>query len=110
MEPVTEPRWKSPHISWRGGNVDIPEHTHRALVAYIETGEDSYDDFFDAVLENNLRGAVHEADDVNLPMIPHIVAWIYNYAPAGCQGSARIVEQWKRQGGLEGLTKGRREI
>lgn len=95
-------RWRDPSISWRGGSATLPKHTHEALVRYIETGEDPYDDFFDAILTNDLKGAVHNADRANLPTIHHIVAWIYNYAPAACQGSREKVLKWKEEGGLKG--------
>lgn len=94
-------RWRNPSIEWRGGKCILPEHTHRALANYIETGEDLLDDFFDALLENDLRKAVHNADDINLPIIHHIVAWLYNYAPTLCQGSPEKVWKWKTEGGMQ---------
>lgn len=93
-------RWRDPNISWRGGNVAIPPHTHESLVAYIERGQDPFCDFLYAILANDLKGAVHTADEINLPMIPHIVAWIYNYAPATCQGSNEKVNRRIENGGV----------
>lgn len=93
-------KWRNPNISWRGGTCTLPAHTHTALVAYIETGEDPYDEFFNAILSNDLNSAVHNADDLNLPIIHHIVAWLYNYAPYACRGSDEKVNEWKSKGGL----------
>lgn len=98
-------RWRDPSIRWRGGNVAIPNHTREALVRYIDKGEDPYDEFVDALLEDRLRAAVRAADETNLLMLPHIVAWLYNYAPAACQGSPEKVQSWKRQGGYSGIFK-----
>lgn len=93
--------WSNPNIKWRGGVCTLPAHTHEALVKYIERGQDPFDSFFDAVLANDLKGAVHNADDDNLPIIHHIVAWIYNYAPSLCQGSVEKVNKWIQRGGLK---------
>jgi hypothetical protein len=93
-------RWKDPSISWRGGNVEIPPHTHAMLVSYIERGQDPLDDFMYAILSNDLKTAVHTADEINLPMIHHIVAWLYNYAPADCQGSEKKVSNWINRKGM----------
>lgn len=99
---VKEPRWRNPNLDWRGGSVSIPAHTHEALVAHIERGENPYDDFFDALLSNDLAGAVHNADHMNLLMIPHIIGWLYNYALADCQGSELKMLAWRERGGLAG--------
>lgn len=99
------PNWRSPSISWRGGNVNIPAHTHGMLVNYIERGEDPFSDFIYAILTNDLKKAMHSADNLNLPMIHHITAWLYNYAPSACQGSSEKVDKWIEIGGLEGATK-----
>lgn len=95
-------RWRDPKIHWKGGHQRIPKHTHECLVRYIENGEDPYDDFFDALLTNDLKGAVLGADEKNLPALPHIVGWLYNYAPAACFGSREKVLTWKTKGGLAG--------
>jgi hypothetical protein len=98
-------RWRNPTIEWRGGTCTLPSHTHTALVNYIETGEDPYDDFFDALLTNDLKNAVHNADDLNLPIIHHITAWLYNFAPSACQGSEEKVIKWKSNYGMTQFQK-----
>lgn len=107
---MTADKWKSPFVEWRGGKCTLPEHTHSVLVSYIETGEDPYDDFFDAILSNDLKGAIHHADDLNLPIIHHIVAWLYNYAPSACQGTEFKVKKWKENGGMSQFETERKEV
>lgn len=97
------PRWRDPVINWRGGRRILPAHTHDALVRHIEAGEDPWDPFFDALLGNDLNGAVLSADDENLVALPHIVGWLYNYAPSECMGSIEKVREWRRGGGLVGM-------
>lgn len=51
-------------------------------------------DFLRAVLENNLRESIGRADQDNLTMLPHIVAWLYNEAPSKCWGAPTKVDEW----------------
>lgn len=50
--------------------------------------------FLDAVLRNDLSGAVGRADSRALENIPHIVAYLYNDCPSGCWGSDERVKMW----------------
>ena len=76
----------------------IPEHMHNGLRLYVEehipTGS-----FLEAVISNNLRDAVAQADDKNIRNIPAFVNWLYNSAPGDCWGSPEAYAKWlaKRQ-------------
>ena len=50
--------------------------------------------FLRAVLENDLATAFRSADEVNLEMLPHIVAYIWNEVPASAWGSRANVNAW----------------
>ncbi|HUS89234.1 MAG TPA: hypothetical protein VMW91_07700 [Desulfosporosinus sp.] len=53
-------------------------------------------DFLCAVISNNLKEAVHQADDENIQNLPAYVAYFYNKAPYNCHGSKEIMEAWLR--------------
>jgi hypothetical protein len=71
----------------------VPQHTHAALVRYIDTGQPP-GHFCEAVLRNDLKSAVMAADDDNIVALPLIVSWLYNNAPSICWGSPERVEAW----------------
>lgn len=80
------------------------QHLENSLVEYVINGR-GVGGFLRAVLENNLRGAVNRADNGNLPIIAHVVAWLYNNAPVSCWGSEDEVRIWLESGGYVGMTK-----
>jgi len=74
----------------------IPEYMHagieRYIVQRIKPGS-----FLTAVLSNDLRKAVEQADGLNITLLPDYVKFFYNYTPSGCWGSAAKVEEWLTQ-------------
>lgn len=50
--------------------------------------------FLTNILSNDLLASVETADDINITLIPDIVAYIYLNLPAGCWGSRKAVEAW----------------
>jgi hypothetical protein len=52
--------------------------------------------FLTAVLSNDLVGAVSRADQQNRSLIPEIVIFLYNRAPAGAWGNEDRVARWLR--------------
>ncbi len=80
----------------------IPPVTKLQLEKYIHHGEIP-DRFLTSVLENKLKQAYSNADDDNLPAIPAIVNYLYNNAPSQCWGNARLVDEWSKQKGMEGI-------
>jgi hypothetical protein len=72
---------------------NIPYHTQKSLVEYIERGV-PVGGFLHAVLSNDLVGAVNRADSMNSKNIKDIVNWIYMKAPEPCWGSEAKVLRW----------------
>lgn len=54
--------------------------------------------FLTAVLSNDLKMAVAQADVFNRKMIPEIVEYCYNEIPSSCWGSPEAVEAWIEKG------------
>ena len=71
----------------------IPERLHHGLIHYLAQ-HIPVGDFLTAILENDLREACGRADDENLWLIPVIVAYLYNEAPAPAWGSKEKVNAW----------------
>lgn len=71
----------------------VPHHMRDGIKLYIEKGIEP-GGFLRAVLENDLKNAVGRADDINRNHLVSIVAWFYNYAPAGCFGSVENYNSW----------------
>ena len=82
----------------------IPEHMQASLELYIREGI-PVGSFLEAVLCNNLRGAVAKADDENLRNLPAYVNYLYNDAPVGCHGNADNYNKWLNHEGLKGINK-----
>jgi hypothetical protein len=76
----------------------VPEHMHDHLVNYLVhyrvTGS-----FLRAVLDNNLRLAIGQADEVNKGALAEIVRFLVDVAPAYAWGSERAVDAWIAKGG-----------
>lgn len=74
----------------------VPPHMRDCFILWIEKG--IYPGSFGtAVIENDLKGAVGRADNINRECLHSIVAWFYNYAPAGCWGSVENVKDWEEK-------------
>lgn len=52
--------------------------------------------FLRAVIENDLRNAIGNADAENLANLPAYVAYFYNEAPAACWGSVEKGGEWMK--------------
>lgn len=75
------------------GTCGIPEYMHGAIIAFYEDGWPP-GDFLNAVINNDLRGAVIRADDKNINRLKNYVLWFYNNAPSGTWGFAGAVKKW----------------
>ena len=53
--------------------------------------------FLEAVLENNLMGAICRADEDNQRDLFEICYFVHTYLPASCRGSKEIVTNWLYQ-------------
>lgn len=56
--------------------------------------------FLQAVLENDLQGAIGRADPESLAGIKGIVAYVYNALPDKCWGSKENVAAWLEAKGV----------
>lgn len=80
----------------------LPEHMRDAFRLYIEKGIPP-GSFTQAVLSNDLMGAMGRADHINRDRIFDTCAFLANYAPIGCFGAPERVQDWIRAGGLIGM-------
>jgi hypothetical protein len=58
--------------------------------------------FLQAVICNDLAGAMQQADDENLANIQAFAAYFYNNTPGACWGSREKMVLWGKQGGEVG--------
>lgn len=72
----------------------VPEHMRDGILRYIKEGIRP-GSFLTAVIQNDLREAIWQADHINLAALPTIVTWFYHYAPAVCWGSNAQMEAWE---------------
>lgn len=75
---------------------DIPAHTKEAIIRYVKYGLHP-GGFLEAVICNDLKGAVTRADAWNQEKLVNIVAYFYNFCPSGCWGSRENMEAWMEQ-------------
>ncbi len=80
----------------------IPEHMRSGAQLYIEQGIKP-GSFLTAVLENDLKHAVAQADTINRNAIIQWAMWLVNDIPGNAQGSPELVREWIKLGGLVGL-------
>ena len=81
-------------VNWEKAiDMGIPELTVSALERYINdripTGG-----FLDAVLRNDLFGAISRADEFNSRSLPEIVKFIYNNLPGNSWGDSERIKSW----------------
>ena len=71
----------------------VPESIVADLNAYVKEGTIS-NSFLLACLENNLMGAISQADANNLKCLVSIMRYIYWEMPGNCWGSKDKVAAW----------------
>ena len=77
----------------QGENYAIQAHMADGIKRYVHDGIPP-GSFLQAIICNDLRGAIAQADELNLHNIPAYVDWFYNEAPAGCWGNEDKMEHW----------------
>lgn len=82
--------------------LDIPARIALPLIEYIFKGTDP-GDFLRSVLENNLRNAIIIGKVAEVVMLKPLVTFINENAPAISWSGIYYVQDWKKQGGLEGV-------
>ena len=71
----------------------VPEHLHEGLIEYLAARRPT-GGFLQAVLANDLRGAVGRADEQSGPALPNIIMFLVNHAPASSWGTQEQVRTW----------------
>ena len=71
---------------------NCPQLMEEHLIAYRDLHR-PVGHFLTAVLSNDLTEAVARADDYNLLLIRHIVAWCYHHLPHNIWGSVQEVQE-----------------
>lgn len=71
----------------------VPHHMRDGYKLWIEHGI-LPGSFGEALLRNDLKGAMGKADDINSRHIKSTVAWFYNFSPSNCWGSVQNVNDW----------------
>jgi len=71
----------------------LPQHMRGPMQRYLDYGIPP-GGFLEAVLANDLSGAVARADAVNRRYLPEIVSFVQWYCPVACWGSPDAVSDW----------------
>ncbi len=87
---------------WKAGLAIIPGHMHGGVERYVEFGIPP-GGFLEAVLCNDLKGAVGRADSVNKMFLEKWVEYVTWYLPYQSQGSPEIVAKWMAHRGMSGF-------
>ena len=74
-------------------NSRVPSHAQGEILRYFN-GRCRGGSFMNAVLSNDLMGAVSRADHINIEEFYHTVRWIDSNLPTICYGSPEKVEDW----------------
>lgn len=82
----------------------IPDHMHDAVRRYVEDGIEP-GSFLEAVLCNDLKGAVMRADAMNKARLFNWVEFVVWELPEACQGSVEKYQNWIARGGLNGISE-----
>jgi hypothetical protein len=77
----------------------IPQNMHNGILNWIIEGTIP-GNFLYAVVNNDLRGSLIAADDINITRLTAYIQFFYNAAPGGCWGSKEKTTAWHIQGGL----------
>lgn len=74
----------------------IPEYMHESIIAYMETGR-PVGSFLSAVLNNDLRLAIWNADNNNKHRLFEYVLFFYNHCPVGSWGHENATRDWPKE-------------
>ena len=78
---------------YQSGRFQILAPTMSVIKNYIEYGYQP-GSFLTAIICNDLKETVNQADDQNIKNIPAFVIFLCNNAPTGCWGSAEKMKVW----------------
>lgn len=72
---------------------EIPEKIIDAIERYV-VDKIKPGDFLSAVLRNDLKESIGQADEEMEKLLPTIVRYVYNNIPHTCWGSSKEFDQW----------------
>lgn len=75
---------------------NIPKHTQGAIERWVDHGLFP-GGFLEAVLTNDLFGAVGRADSENIRALKDIVMFVYNEVPSSAWGSKEQMQAYAKQ-------------
>jgi len=78
---------------------NLPEQIRSGLLYYICFGV-LHEGFLIAVLTNNLKDAINNANSINIKLLEEYIRFLYSEAPNDCYGSVEKVNAWIKKGGL----------
>lgn len=81
---------------------NVPEHMRDGIKYYVLHGIPG-GGFLNAVLENDLFGAVTRTDHMNAYALKEIMRFLDTHTPRNCWGSREKVKNWTARGGLDGI-------
>lgn len=87
-------------LNFSGEYAAIPEHMRESIARYVIQGIEP-GSFLTAVITNNFRGAVLNADEENSKLLRVYAQWFYWEAPGNCWGSREAMQEWIRKRPLE---------
>jgi len=82
----------------------VPAHMHQGIALYMIMGIEP-GGFMQCVISNDLMGALHHADHINIDLLPKYGEFLHNYAPANSYGSHDALRVWIKMGGILGSMK-----
>lgn len=88
------------------GTYTMPPAIHKGLVAYKFDGRPT-GSFIEAVVKNDLIGAVGRADPESFAALRDICRWVYWELPESSVGKAAY-KKWIALGGIEGIDRTRK--
>ncbi len=95
-------RYAAVSETWARGLLEnIPGHMVPGVVNWVLEGKVP-GGFLQAVINNDLMGALGKADDTNKHKLWNYGMFFHNFAPSGCYGSPDKVQAWIDKGGLLG--------
>lgn len=91
-------------VGWQKkfGASGLPAHMVWGVVRWICYGIEP-GSFLKAVIDNDLRKAVVQADDTNINFLKEWAQFFHNTAPHGCSGDRTIARIWQERGGMQGI-------
>lgn len=79
----------------------LPDYMQDGMKLWVERGI-LPGSFLEAVLRNDLMGALGRADSNNIERLKDYGMFLYNEVPSTCFGSDEKVQAWAERGGMLG--------